>query len=265
MQSKFTESIFTYSVTRPFPYKWFTWVVLLGGTVLAVLFSFVAVASNGYTLQPIYTTDPNGTEAQQHWFEKKPFSWYHSLDAKCQSSLLTVGGSYKTSNRGFVYTLSGLQNGSRALPTVAYKNAALRGCEIDNVHITLARLDNSRLAMNYWTWGATTAAVSCLNVSSSINGNLTLRQGLDTLHNGLHDRTSALELHGDSSRRRFLRYPSGIFWSRDYNGLDQQFRIPEGQRNREHVVRDATYRRLVWEAQHRCVLYHVDLSMLASK
>lgn len=166
MHSPISGSILTYSVTRPFPYAWFTWVVFIGGAVLAILFSFVAVASNGYALQPIYTIDPNGTEAERQWFEKRPFSWYHSLDTRCQSTLLTVGGSYKTSNRGFVYTLSGLQARSNdsdlfsAQPTVAYKNAALQRCKVDNVHLTLSRIDNSELAMNYWTWGASTAAAS---------------------------------------------------------------------------------------------------------
>ena len=74
-----------------------TWVVCLGGVILAVLFGFVVVAGNGYSLQPVYTTEPNSTEAKQQWFEKKPFSWYSSLGTQCQSSVLTVGGSYPVS------------------------------------------------------------------------------------------------------------------------------------------------------------------------
>ena len=61
MHSTSQSSILTYSVTRPFPFPWLTWVVVVGGTILTVLFSFVAVASNAYELESIYTTNPNGT------------------------------------------------------------------------------------------------------------------------------------------------------------------------------------------------------------
>jgi len=166
MHSTSKSSVLTYSVTRPFPFPWLTWIVLAGGTILTVLFSFVAVASNAYELESIYTTNPNGTEARRQWFEKSPFTWLNNLETRCQSSLLSVGGLYKTANRGFVYTLSGIEAnpddpvGSSILPSFAYKNAKLQECEVINVHITLGRLDSSRLPMNYWTWGATTAAVS---------------------------------------------------------------------------------------------------------
>ena len=63
------ESFFTYNISRPYPYRWFSWVVGLGGLGSIVLFSVVNLAANGYILEVVYTTDPNGTLSQTHWFQ----------------------------------------------------------------------------------------------------------------------------------------------------------------------------------------------------
>lgn len=63
------ESFFTYNLTRPYPYKWFSWVVGLGGLGFLVFFSIVNLAANGYALNYVYTTDPNGTLSETRWFQ----------------------------------------------------------------------------------------------------------------------------------------------------------------------------------------------------
>ncbi|KAK5060043.1 hypothetical protein LTR84_009927 [Exophiala bonariae] len=43
-------SIFSYQLSRPYPYRWFTYVVFLGGGAAAIaLFSVISLAANGYT------------------------------------------------------------------------------------------------------------------------------------------------------------------------------------------------------------------------
>nr|OQO30422.1 hypothetical protein B0A51_03052 [Rachicladosporium sp. CCFEE 5018] len=166
MHSATQSSFFTYSVSRPYPSRWFTPVVISGGIVLAILFTFIAMASNAYELKPIYTTNPNTTESQEQWFEKSPFSWVSSLDTQCQTSVLTVGVLYQTANRGFTYTFSGIQTGvadTREIlraPSTTYKNTPLHDCEIVSIQITLARFDFTPLAPDWWTWGASTAAAT---------------------------------------------------------------------------------------------------------
>ena len=63
------QSFFTYNISKPYPYKWFGWVVGLGGLVSVVLFSVLNLAANGYILEVVYTTDPNGTLSQTQWFQ----------------------------------------------------------------------------------------------------------------------------------------------------------------------------------------------------
>lgn len=43
-------SIFTYGLTRPYPYPWFTWVVVVGGVMATALLSALNLAANGYEI-----------------------------------------------------------------------------------------------------------------------------------------------------------------------------------------------------------------------
>ena len=45
------ESWITYSISRPYPYRWITPLVVVGGIVLLVLFSFLNFVSSGFYLR----------------------------------------------------------------------------------------------------------------------------------------------------------------------------------------------------------------------
>jgi len=66
---------FDYSIQRPYPYPWFTWVTVVGGAILAVLISLFNLSSDGLRLETIHTKNPNETLAQQAWLSRPPFSW----------------------------------------------------------------------------------------------------------------------------------------------------------------------------------------------
>lgn len=57
------QSWFSYSISKPYPFRWFTPVAVVGGVVLAVVVSLCNLSANGYYLKTIYSSDPNGTEA----------------------------------------------------------------------------------------------------------------------------------------------------------------------------------------------------------
>lgn len=61
------ESFFSYNVTRPYPYRWFTPVAVLGAVTFAALFSLLNFAANGYDLVVQTSTDPNSTMAGTAW------------------------------------------------------------------------------------------------------------------------------------------------------------------------------------------------------
>ncbi|KAF4887366.1 hypothetical protein CGCFRS4_v010569 [Colletotrichum fructicola] len=117
---------FEYPITRPYPFKWFTPVAIIGCVILTAVFSLVNLTSNGFDLKPLYTTDVNGTEAAANarWFNKPPFNWQGDMDVECQPYLLTVGDSFFTSNHGFRYKVKSIE-----LPT--------RDAESPDIQVTM--------------------------------------------------------------------------------------------------------------------------------
>ncbi len=41
-------SMFSYNISRPYPFRWFTPVVFVGGAIALVLFSLLNLVSTGY-------------------------------------------------------------------------------------------------------------------------------------------------------------------------------------------------------------------------
>lgn len=83
-------SFFSYSLQRSYPFRWFTPVTIIGGIIFTVLFSFINVAANGYQLKTIYTTNPNATLNEKHWFTQAPWSWSSRLPPSCEAQNLTL-------------------------------------------------------------------------------------------------------------------------------------------------------------------------------
>lgn len=54
-------SIFPYPITRPYPFQWFTPVVIIGGVILTVIFTLLNFSSSVYYTKAFYTTNPNAT------------------------------------------------------------------------------------------------------------------------------------------------------------------------------------------------------------
>jgi hypothetical protein len=158
------ESLFSYSLSRPYPFRWFTYVVAIGGMICVVLFSFVALAADGYNLDLKYTTDPNGALHHPYWFQKPPFSWVSKTRASCQPALLTTGSTYFSHNLGFTYTLDKLWREdsnslrNRILPATGYQDALLEDCEVLLIEIDFLRNDQSLPGGNWWSWSSTTAS-----------------------------------------------------------------------------------------------------------
>ena len=155
MVSKKHNSIFSYSLSRPYPFRWFTWTVAIGGVIFAVLFSFVALAADGYNVDFEYTTDLNSTLEAKYWYEKAPFSWISKNRVSCQPALLTTGNTYFTTNLGLVYSLNRvwrqdpIGSKDRMIPAAAYMNTIVEDREILQIEIYFARRDETRLAENW--------------------------------------------------------------------------------------------------------------------
>jgi hypothetical protein len=163
------EFLFTYTLSRPYPFRWFTYAVLIGGLICVGVFSFVSLAADGYNLDPVYTFDLNRTLEENYWFGKPPFSWISKTQVSCQPALLTTGGTFFTSKLGLTYTIDRLRHANsidkedRILSATAYQNTVLRDCEVRGINIDFMRRDYTRWPQNWWSWGLTSASVCSID------------------------------------------------------------------------------------------------------
>ena len=165
---------FTYSLSRPYPYKWFPWVVFIGGIAALTLFSVVNFAANGYDLGAQYTTDPNSTEAQKSWTEAPIFSLLNRVGPSCQTQNIAVNTEFYTSKLSLPYTLTDIwresADGSLAvLPSLAYKNNTLENCSVSLVQLDLESGQRTAMQQGYTLWGAKATASPKLNLAPGQN------------------------------------------------------------------------------------------------
>lgn len=82
-------SFFTYSLTRPYPYRWVTLIAIIGGIISLVLVSLLNVATNGFELNTTNEIHRNATISI-----KQPFK-------NCSRALPTANPSHPVSLRPY--------------------------------------------------------------------------------------------------------------------------------------------------------------------
>jgi hypothetical protein len=147
-----------YNLTRPYPFgKWFKPTVIAGFLLFFGLFTTFNLATNGYDMQPLYTRNPNGTEAKRHWYHKAIFTWGDDkLNPKCQHLDISVGDEFMTTNLGLRYTVTGVffRPGATSpwaqRSSLSYHNNTLTNCQVDLINVDLVKADNSEPGKHYW-------------------------------------------------------------------------------------------------------------------
>jgi hypothetical protein len=124
---------FNYLISRPYPYKWFTWVVLVGGTC-ATIFSILNLAANGYVLTTRYTINYNETIHEKRWTSRFPFVWLDKTITTCQAQDIPVNSQLFTNMLSLPYTLTSVwrEQGGRTVapPSLEYKYNILENCTV---------------------------------------------------------------------------------------------------------------------------------------
>jgi hypothetical protein len=134
---------FSYSVTRRFPFTWFTVLVVAEFVVALVLFSIISYATSGYEFISVYSTDPNATEAHTV-LSSLPSFLRHKSRSACQAIEIGVGSSFSTNNSALSYRISSVyENPLTPLSSLVYKNHFLRGCKVNNVMILIESTDRN--------------------------------------------------------------------------------------------------------------------------
>lgn len=127
---------FEHNLTRPYPFKWYTPAVLAGFTIATILFSVLNYASNGYTLQAAYLSDPRPTSwpGMDSWYRNWPASLVGGNKPSCQPASIPIGSTLFTNNSALPWTVDDvglLSNGTiQATPSLVYQGEKLTDCEL---------------------------------------------------------------------------------------------------------------------------------------
>jgi hypothetical protein len=161
-------SIFSFNLTRPYPFRWFSPLVFVGGSVVIVLVTFLSVATSGYETVSVYSANPNDTEAQQTYFSKWPSFLSANTKSTCVSTTVPVSSNFYTNNTAFTYTLSTIQQGPAAdsqqiVGSLPYHNNKLQNCSVVSIAMTLESMERTTAQIARQEWGASLEAfITCL-------------------------------------------------------------------------------------------------------
>ncbi|KAK4949764.1 hypothetical protein LTR10_011606 [Elasticomyces elasticus] len=173
-------SHFSYNLTRPYPFRWFTPVVIVGGVVLTALFSVLNFAANGYVLGSTFVADPNSTLIKKAWFEKSPFSYSSKLSPSCQPANIAPS-TQLTAKSGSQYTLGNVwtedeKGAVTPLPSLTYLNNSFTDCNFQGIQIFLLNYDPVSNG-HYWNWNRDSSATGYVTCSID-NGQLPVHLNL---------------------------------------------------------------------------------------
>lgn len=231
------QSFFSYSITRRYPFPWFTPVVIIGGIVATALVSFLNVASTGYDLVPSSSDDPNGTESNSAWFSKWP-PYLVGARASCEASNIPIQSVVYTKTGAFRHTLSKIwyfSDGEKLYKgSLIYKDYPLESCNITHIDIQYETADRTAGQMLISPMGATLTSTTQCYVSQDGNRTyLELISSFDAMA------PSELESPGHQTLNE-TKYPSiyfgylllGVYWHatiQDFFDEDTNREVPYGK------------------------------------
>lgn len=145
-------SLFTYNITRPYPFKWFTPVTIVSGLLLSGLLSWLNYASNGFDMVVSTTSDPNATMADVPVLQRLPSLLTGNFKTKCQPVSLTINSRFFTSHNGLQYEIleigehrvgNDIPGFRKTLPALIYNNNVLENCTIQSIDYQVETQDRA--------------------------------------------------------------------------------------------------------------------------
>ena len=166
---KMHSSFFNYNLQRPYPFKWFTPVLLVGGIILAVLLSIMNFVQNSYVLVAQYVDDPNSTITQGVWYRDWPSYLTNGVQPTCEPVNLPVNTQLFTNQSGLMWTITSLfkdKESPQAVPSLPYLNNALKDCSISELRLEYDDTkDQDVSVLQYIEWGMEIRAFVTCSVS----------------------------------------------------------------------------------------------------
>lgn len=166
-------SFFRYNITRPWPFRWFTLGVVIGGITLTVLFTFLNIASTGYNMVIQTSADPNKTTLNEGWLQHWPSLITAKVQPTCQPADVPVNSEFFTNQTALTYALTAVwqeQDGAiiTISPALIYGNNPIENCSVVSIQLDLSALDRAANQISYSEWGAVVRTyTTCAMWSSS--------------------------------------------------------------------------------------------------
>ncbi|KAG2167876.1 hypothetical protein JADG_007615 [Aureobasidium aubasidani] len=160
--NKVSVPAFSYSVTREYPYKWFTPVAVVGGILLTVLFSAINYYSTAYTMVSKTTTDRESFLSRR-WPRYIPEIFTSKIQPLCEPSVIPVHSYFHTNQSGFTYELYKVDRADVSTTAftaaLSYTGGPIEECAVEELSIRF-ETSNSRspVLMSISDWEVT---VSC--------------------------------------------------------------------------------------------------------
>ncbi|KAH0289963.1 hypothetical protein M436DRAFT_79648 [Aureobasidium namibiae CBS 147.97] len=173
---------FSYSVTRQYPYKWFTPVAIVGGIILAVMFSAINFWSNAYTMVTATTSQLSVVEDPDTWLGHAPRIFTSKILPTCDQTSFLIGSMVYTNQTAFA---SQLLSAGGALE-LFYGGWQIHSCKDLQVSIEFETNSGRQAAqMDTSGWGATVGAnIDCV-LDNKVSSEMTLSAGYDPLSWGM--------------------------------------------------------------------------------
>ncbi|TIA66760.1 hypothetical protein D6C76_09077 [Aureobasidium pullulans] len=160
--NKVSVPAFSYSVTREYPYKWFTPVAIVGGILLTVLFSAINFYSTAYTMVSKTTTDRESFLSRR-WPRYIPEIFTSKIQPRCEPSVIPAHSYFETNQSGFTYELYEVDRADVSTTAftaaLSYNGGPIEECAVEELSIRF-ETSNSRspVLMTVSDWEVT---VSC--------------------------------------------------------------------------------------------------------
>jgi hypothetical protein len=165
-------SIFSYNVSRSYPFRWFTPVVVVGGILIASAISVLNISTSGYQLVSVSSSDANTTEAETTLFSRSLGTLIgRGLRPVCASTTIPLGTVMYTNNTAFRYTLTDVsiinEDGSlKHQGSLVYHNNPLKNCTLSGTQIEFEGLQRPALNIARQMQGASTLTRVGCNVET---------------------------------------------------------------------------------------------------
>ncbi|KAJ7088558.1 hypothetical protein C8R43DRAFT_964947 [Mycena crocata] len=122
-----------YTLTRPFPGRFFTLVSYLGAIIVLVFLTTINMALTGYETITVFQSDYNVT--QQHWYDQYLPSLVAEPGTLCDSRVFNLGDAFTTNYTLFQYTIASVVRANAGDSGISYKGNTLENCDVTSLYV----------------------------------------------------------------------------------------------------------------------------------